>query len=193
MSEWWPKDAATLNKIYPAPLARAIHFPTMLFFVFFIAVHVFLVFATGLRQNLGYMFAGTNVLGWAGVIWFIVAMAVVVAGWFAARPLGRSLRSPTSSGASRAGRPGSVSGGQHTARSRPSQARSGRCDSRRVRLGRPVLSRAGRGRLRSDGSGGAAAVRCVPSRSATMPGAHRAGVLVQFVTRSTNSATASSS
>ena len=87
MSEWWPKDAATLNKIYPAPLARAIHFPTMLFFVFFIAVHVFLVFATGLRQNLGYMFAGTNVLGWAGVIWFIVAMAVVVAGWFAARPL----------------------------------------------------------------------------------------------------------
>ncbi|MGW9005023.1 cytochrome b/b6 domain-containing protein [Brevibacterium casei] len=87
MSEWWPKDAATLNKIYPAPLARAIHFPTMLFFVFFIAVHVFLVFATGLRQNLGYMFAGTNVLGWAGVIWFIVAMVVVVAGWFAARPL----------------------------------------------------------------------------------------------------------
>ncbi len=87
MSEWWPKNATTLNKIYPAPLARAIHFPTMLFFVFFILVHVFLVFTTGLRQNLGYMFAGTNVLGWAGVIWFIVAMVVVVAGWFAARPL----------------------------------------------------------------------------------------------------------
>jgi thiosulfate reductase cytochrome b subunit len=87
MSEWWPKDAAKLNKIYPAPLARALHFPTMLFFVFFILVHVFLVFATGLRQNLGYMFAGTNMLGWAGLIWFIVAMVVVVAGWFAARPL----------------------------------------------------------------------------------------------------------
>src|SRR5699024_6793165 len=42
MSEWWPKDAAKLNKIYPAPLARALHFPTMLFFVFFILVHVFL-------------------------------------------------------------------------------------------------------------------------------------------------------
>jgi thiosulfate reductase cytochrome b subunit len=87
MSEWWPKDAAKLNKIYPAPLARALHFPTMLFFVFFILVHVFLVFATGMRQNLGYMFAGTNVVGWAGLIWFIVAMVVVVAGWFAARPL----------------------------------------------------------------------------------------------------------
>ena len=87
MSEWWPKDASTLNKIYPAPLARAIHFPTMLFFVFFILVHVFLVFTTGLRHNLGYMFAGTEMLGWAGVIWFLIAMVVVVAGWFAARPL----------------------------------------------------------------------------------------------------------
>lgn len=87
MSEWWPKDAQRLNKIYPAPLARAIHFPTMLFFVFFILVHVFLVFTTGLRQNLGYMFAGTNTLGWAGLIWFLVAMVVVVASWFAARPL----------------------------------------------------------------------------------------------------------
>ena len=87
MSEWWPKDASTLNKIYPAPLARAIHFPTMLFFVFFILVHVFLVFTTGLRQNLGYMFAGTDVVGWAGLIWFLIAMVVVVAGWFAARPL----------------------------------------------------------------------------------------------------------
>jgi thiosulfate reductase cytochrome b subunit len=87
MSEWWPKNATTLNKIYPAPLARAIHFPTMLFFVMFILVHVFLVFSTGMRQNLGYMFAGTNALGWAGLIWFLVAMVVVVAGWFAARPL----------------------------------------------------------------------------------------------------------
>ncbi len=87
MSEWWPKDAATLNKFYPAPLARAIHFPTMLFFVFFILVHVFLVFTTGLRQNLGYMFAGTNTLGWAGLIWFLVALVVVIGGWFAARPM----------------------------------------------------------------------------------------------------------
>src|SRR5699024_4696850 len=77
MSVWWPKDAAKLYEIYPAPLARALHFPTMLL----------LVFATGMRPNLGYMFAGTNVVGWAGLIWFIVAMVVVVAGWSAARPL----------------------------------------------------------------------------------------------------------
>jgi thiosulfate reductase cytochrome b subunit len=87
MSEWWPKNATTLNKIYPAPLARAIHFPTMLFFVFFIIVHVFLVAATGFRQNLGYMFAGTDQLGWAGLIWLLVGLVVIVGAWFAARPL----------------------------------------------------------------------------------------------------------
>lgn len=87
MSEWWPKNATKLNKIYPAPLARAIHFPTMLFFVMFIIVHVFLVFATGMRQNLGYMFAGTDVLGWAGLVWFLVALVVIIGAWFAARPL----------------------------------------------------------------------------------------------------------
>ena len=36
MSEWWPKDAEKLNRWYPAPVARAIHFPVMLFFVLFI-------------------------------------------------------------------------------------------------------------------------------------------------------------
>ncbi|MGO2860900.1 MAG: cytochrome b/b6 domain-containing protein, partial [Brevibacterium sp.] len=87
MSEWWPKDATKLNKIYPAPLARAIHFPTMIFFVVFILIHVFLVFATGMRQNLNHMFAGTDALNWVGFIWFVVSLAVIVGGWFAARPL----------------------------------------------------------------------------------------------------------
>ena len=87
MSEWWPKDATKLNKIYPAPLARAIHFPTMIFFVVFILIHVFLVLATGMRQNLNHMFAGSDALNWVGFTWFVVSLAVIVGGWFAARPM----------------------------------------------------------------------------------------------------------
>ncbi|WP_193095573.1 cytochrome b/b6 domain-containing protein [Brevibacterium sp. FME17] len=87
MSEWWPKDATKLNKIYPAPLARAIHFPTMIFFVVFILIHVFLVFTTGMLQNLNHMFSGSDQLNWVGFIWFVVSLAVIVGGWFAARPM----------------------------------------------------------------------------------------------------------
>ncbi|MET1155410.1 cytochrome b/b6 domain-containing protein, partial [Arthrobacter sp.] len=42
MSEFWPKNAKTLSRIYPVEAARAVHFPTMLFFVLFILIHVFL-------------------------------------------------------------------------------------------------------------------------------------------------------
>ena len=44
MSAAWPKDAARLNRAYPIELARAVHFPTMLFFVLFVIAHVTLVF-----------------------------------------------------------------------------------------------------------------------------------------------------
>lgn len=87
MSEWWPNDNEKLSKYYPAPLARAIHYPTMLFFVVFILIHVFLVFATGMRANLNHMFWGSDLENWVGFGWFVAAMAVVVGAWFAARPL----------------------------------------------------------------------------------------------------------
>lgn len=87
MSEWWPKKAERLNKIYPAPLARAIHFPTMLFFVLFILIHVFLVFATGALRNLNHMFAGTDEVNWVGFWWFAAGLFVTVAAVFLARPL----------------------------------------------------------------------------------------------------------
>ncbi len=87
MSEWWPKDAEKLNKFYPAPLARAVHFPVMLFFVFFTVVHVFLVFATGMRKNLNHMFLGTPVESWGGFLWFLLALVVTVGAVWAARPL----------------------------------------------------------------------------------------------------------
>lgn len=87
MSEWWPKNAERLNKIYPAPVARALHFPTMIFFVLFIIIHVFLVFATGALRNLNHMYAGTDVVNWTGFWLFAAAIAVTVGAWFAARPL----------------------------------------------------------------------------------------------------------
>jgi thiosulfate reductase cytochrome b subunit len=87
MSEFWPKDAKRLNRIYPVEAARAVHFPTMLFFVLFIIVHVFLVFATGALRNLNHMFAGTDELNWVGFWLFAAAIAITAAGWYAARPL----------------------------------------------------------------------------------------------------------
>lgn len=87
MSARWPEDAPRLNRLYPAPLARAIHFPTMVFFVLFIVVHVFLVFTTGALRNLNHMFAGNDGVSWVGFWWFVAGLAVTVAAWLAARPL----------------------------------------------------------------------------------------------------------
>ena len=87
MSSWWPEDAERLNRAYPAPLARAVHFPVMLFFTAFILVHVFLVFATGMRRNLNHMFAGSDETSWLGFWLLVVGLAVTAGAWFAARPL----------------------------------------------------------------------------------------------------------
>jgi thiosulfate reductase cytochrome b subunit len=87
MSELWPKNAKVLNKVYPVEAARAVHFPTMLFFVLFILIHVFLVLSTGALRNLNHMYSGTDVVNWTGFWLFAAAIAVTVAGWFAARPL----------------------------------------------------------------------------------------------------------
>ncbi|MGO4384293.1 cytochrome b/b6 domain-containing protein [Specibacter sp. RAF43] len=87
MSELWPKGAKTLNKVYPVELARALHFPVMLYFTAFIVVHVSLVFATGALRNLNHIYAGTDVVNWAGFLIFVVSLLVIVGGWIAARPL----------------------------------------------------------------------------------------------------------
>ena len=87
MSEFWPKNAKTLSRIYPVEAARAVHFPTMLFFVLFILIHVFLVFSTGALRNLNHMFGGTDAVNWVGFWLFAAAIGVTVAGWYAARPI----------------------------------------------------------------------------------------------------------
>lgn len=87
MSTWWPKDAAKLNTLFPATFARAVHFPTMLFFVLFSVVHVILVFATGALRNLNHMFAGTDAVNWTGFWLFVLAIALTVGGSIACKPL----------------------------------------------------------------------------------------------------------
>ena len=87
MSAMWPSRATRLSKAYPVELARAVHFPVMLYFIAFIIVHVVLVLATGALRNLNHMFWGSDDAGsWLGFWVFVVSIVVIVGGWFAIRP-----------------------------------------------------------------------------------------------------------
>ena len=87
MSGAWPKNAATLNRIYPIEVARAIHFPVMLYYVLFIIVHVTLVLATGALRNLNHMYGGSDAENWLGFWIFAASLVAMIAAWIAARPL----------------------------------------------------------------------------------------------------------
>jgi methionine sulfoxide reductase catalytic subunit len=66
--------------------ARSVHFLVLCWFLAFIFIHVTLVFITGMRDNLNFMFAGVNDDSWRGLAVFAVAMAVVGLGWAWASP-----------------------------------------------------------------------------------------------------------
>lgn len=87
MSGAWPKNTETLNRVYPVEVARAIHFPVMIFFVAFVVVHVALVFATDALRNLNHMYANSDDAGWAGLWIFAGSLALVTVAWFLSRPL----------------------------------------------------------------------------------------------------------
>ncbi|QEW04424.1 cytochrome b/b6 domain-containing protein [Microbacterium lushaniae] len=94
MSGVWPKNATTLNRLYPLEWARRIHFPVMIYFVVFIVAHVALVFATGALRNLNHMYAaqgsvdpGAYADNWTGFWIFVGSVVVMAAAWIAARPL----------------------------------------------------------------------------------------------------------
>ena len=75
------------DRVFPLPVARAIHFPTMVFFVVFIIIHVVLVLATGAINNLNHMYAVNNGYGWVGFWIFIATIIVMIAAWIALRPI----------------------------------------------------------------------------------------------------------
>ncbi len=87
MSAAWPMRAEKLNKFYRIEIARALHFPVMLYFVLFIIVHVTLVLATGALRNLNHMYGTSDDINWVGFSIFAVSLVVIAAGWFLARPL----------------------------------------------------------------------------------------------------------
>ena len=73
-------------KILNRQRARTIHFSVLCWFLFFILVHVTLVFADGMRQNLNHMFAGVNDGSWSGFLIFIPVLLIVVITWLLASP-----------------------------------------------------------------------------------------------------------
>ena len=87
MSGVWPSRARRLSRAYPIEVARAVHFPVMLFFVGFVVVHVTLVFATGALRNLNHLYAGDDSTGWVGFAVFAGSAVVTVAALVLARPL----------------------------------------------------------------------------------------------------------
>ncbi|MDJ0358051.1 cytochrome b/b6 domain-containing protein [Paenarthrobacter sp. PH39-S1] len=87
MSPAWPKGNAALDRAYPIEVARKIHFPVMLFFAAFVAVHIALVLSTGMLRNLNHMYGGRDDASWLGFGVFAFSLAVMVAAWFLARPI----------------------------------------------------------------------------------------------------------
>ncbi|WP_306879249.1 cytochrome b/b6 domain-containing protein [Paenarthrobacter nicotinovorans] len=87
MSAAWPKKAGSLNMMFPIEAARAIHFPTMIFFALFIITHVTLVLATGALRNLNHMYAAADDEGWAGFWFFAGSLAITTTFWLLVRPV----------------------------------------------------------------------------------------------------------
>jgi methionine sulfoxide reductase catalytic subunit len=81
-----------VSKLFSIQIARSLHFLVLCWFLFFIVIHVTLVFTTGLLRNLNHIYAGTDTGGWEGFWIFAASMVVVVVGWVAATPI--TLRHP---------------------------------------------------------------------------------------------------
>ena len=67
--------------------ARSIHFVVLCWFLFFMFIHVTMVFVTGLLPNLNHMFAGTNGSGPQGLEMFAVVLVILIVAWAVASPL----------------------------------------------------------------------------------------------------------
>ena len=75
-----------LSKALSIQFARSVHFLVLAYFLFFIVIHVSLVFATGLLVNLNHVYAGRTDHSWTGFWLFAVSMAVIIVAWVAATP-----------------------------------------------------------------------------------------------------------
>lgn len=85
LSAFWPRQSERLSALFPERIAKALHWPTMLFFVAFVVVHVGLVLTTGILRNLNTMYAGNDGDGWLGFGIFALSVVALVVGWVAIR------------------------------------------------------------------------------------------------------------
>jgi methionine sulfoxide reductase catalytic subunit len=81
-----------ISKVLSIQTARSLHFLVLVWFLFFIVMHVTLVFTTGLLNNLNHIYAARNDDSWVGFSIFAISMVVVIVGWVAATPF--TLRHP---------------------------------------------------------------------------------------------------
>jgi DMSO/TMAO reductase YedYZ molybdopterin-dependent catalytic subunit/thiosulfate reductase cytochrome b subunit len=81
-----------ISKVLSIQTARSLHFLVLVWFLFFILMHVTLVFTTGLLVNLNHIYASRNDGSWIGFSMFAASMVVVIVGWVAATPF--TLRHP---------------------------------------------------------------------------------------------------
>lgn len=86
LSSAWSQRWIRASRAYPESLARAVHFPVMVYFIGFVIVHVTLVLATGALRNLNHMYAARDDGSWIGFGVFAVSLAVMVAGWVLVKP-----------------------------------------------------------------------------------------------------------
>jgi thiosulfate reductase cytochrome b subunit len=85
LSSVWPLEGP-LVRAFPEKLARALHYPTMLFFLAFTFVHVVLVFTTGALRKLNQMYAARDAEDWLGFAIFSLSVVVMAVAWVLATP-----------------------------------------------------------------------------------------------------------
>ncbi len=84
---WTSRPNSKLSRAFPLAAARAVHFPTMVFFVLFVVGHVSLVMLTGARQNLNHIFASSPGDGWLGIVLLAGLIVITAAAWFFSKPV----------------------------------------------------------------------------------------------------------
>lgn len=87
MSGAWPANMLRLNRLYPIELARAVHFPVMIYFTLFLTAHITLVLATGALRNLNHMYGMRDEHSWVGFWYFAGSLVVTVIAWIVCRPI----------------------------------------------------------------------------------------------------------
>lgn len=74
------------DKRFPLPVARVIHFATMIWFVAFTVVHVALVLLTDPLRNLNHLYGLRDDETWVGLVVFVVSLIVIAVAWAVLRP-----------------------------------------------------------------------------------------------------------